>query len=88
MTARRVLTGPPGPTGPVGPAGPGAVRIVHVQEAAAFTWVIDHNLGYEPASVSVRDSGGSEVIGEVVHDSNNRVRILFNSSFGGKAVII
>jgi hypothetical protein len=58
----------------------------HNQIASSPTWTITHNLGFFPA-VSVVDSGGNHVIGDVTYVSQNVVTVSFNSSFGGKAYL-
>lgn len=57
-----------------------------VQNEALDTWVIVHNLNKYP-SVSVIDSSGSEVIGEVSYDSVNQITITFKGAFKGKATL-
>ena len=59
---------------------------VHEQNEAAAAWVIEHNLGRYP-SVVVIDSAGSEVYGDVRHDSENQLTLLFTAPFGGKATL-
>lgn len=64
-----------------------AVRYYHSQVAASATWVIDHNLDAYPGGVSVVDSAGSTVYGDVVYNSLNRLTISFAVSFSGEAYI-
>lgn len=75
--------GEPGPPGPPGPALP---PYEHSQSSPAATWTVTHNLGFRPL-VGVLDSGGSQVFGEVIHDSANQLRILFSTAFSGKAYL-
>ena len=56
------------------------------QNEALDTWIIVHNLNKYPA-VSVIDSSGSEVIGEVTYDSINQITITFKGAFKGKATL-
>lgn len=72
------------PTGSVGPDSPFAY--VHTQGIAASTWVITHNLGFYP-NVTVIDSSGSEVEGDIVYTSSNVVTITFSAAFGGVAYL-
>lgn len=58
----------------------------HNQITSSATWTITHNLGFFPA-VSVVDSGGNYVIGDVNYVSQNVVTVSFNASFGGKAYL-
>lgn len=56
------------------------------QSVASDTWNVTHNLGKYP-SVSVVDSGGNLVDGEVKYVTNNRISITFTSPFSGKAYL-
>lgn len=58
----------------------------HNQITSSSTWTITHNLGFFPA-VSVVDSGGNYVVGDVNYVSQNVVTVSFSSSFGGKAYL-
>jgi hypothetical protein len=69
-----------------GPAGPAGAGYVHTQEAAAATWTITHNLGRHP-SVTVVDSGGSVVIGDVAYVTANQVTVSFSAAFSGTAYL-
>jgi len=65
---------------------PVGASYTHNQITSSTTWTITHNLGFFPA-VSVVDSGGNHVIGDVTYVSQNVVTVSFNSSFGGKAYL-
>lgn len=54
------------------------------QGVASSVWNITHNLGKFP-SVTVVDSSGREVIGDVQHLTINTLTINFSSGFAGKA---
>ncbi len=56
----------------------------HVQSASSATWSVTHNLGKKP-SVTVVDSAGTKVIGEVEYVDDNNVTLKFKSTFSGKA---
>lgn len=58
----------------------------HTQNLPDTIWAINHNLGKYP-SVTVADSSGSEVEGEVVHIDSNTVVITFSAAFSGKAYL-
>lgn len=64
----------------------GDKNFVFEQKQALATWVIVHNLNKYP-TVSVIDSSGSEVIGEVSYDNINQVTITFKGAFKGKATL-
>ena len=59
-------------------------NFVYVQATSSDIWEIAHNLNKYPA-VTVVDSGGSVVIGEIVYIDKNNIRITFTSAFSGKA---
>ena len=90
------VIGPAGPAGPAGPTGAtgatgatgtGGGTYVHTQSSASATWTVVHNLGYFPGGVSVVDSAGSKVYGNVTHTSANQLVINFTAGFGGKVYI-
>lgn len=58
----------------------------HTQASASATWTITHNLNCFP-SVTVVDSAGSVVVGDIVYISANVVSITFVAAFGGKAYL-
>ena len=58
----------------------------HIQIASADTWEIEHNLGKFP-SVTVIDSAGSVVVGDVFYVDENNIRVKFSSGFSGKALL-
>ena len=57
---------------------------VYNQVTSSYVWEIEHNLDKYP-SVTVVDSGGSVVVGEIVYIDKNNIRITFASAFSGKA---
>lgn len=59
---------------------------VHNQIAANNVWEINHNLGKFP-SVSIVDSAGTVVIGDVSHIDINNLTISFASGFAGTAYL-
>ena len=61
-------------------------RYIHSQGFPSAEWVVIHNLGWKP-SVTVIDSVGSEVYGDVKHDSTTQLRIGFTYSFSGSAYL-
>lgn len=58
----------------------------HSQTIASDTWVITHNLNKFP-SVTVIDSAGNEVIGEVIYNDTNNVTLKFSGEFKGTATL-
>lgn len=71
----------------VGPQGPGAtLAYVHTQGVASATWVVTHNLGWNP-NVTVQDSAGTTVEGDTVYNSVNQLTINFVAAFAGTAYL-
>lgn len=58
----------------------------YTQSTPTDIWVIRHGLNKHP-SVSITDSSGNEVIGEVEYIDMNVVKITFASAFSGKAYL-
>lgn len=58
----------------------------HVQSVASDEWIIKHNLGKYPA-VSIIDSAGTQVQGEIKYSSLDEVIIKFSAAFSGKATL-
>lgn len=58
----------------------------HTQSVAASTWTIQHNLNKYPA-VTVIDSAGSCVVGEVKYIDANALTVIFSGAFSGKAFL-
>ena len=56
----------------------------HVQGSPSSVWNVSHNLNKRPA-VTVADSGGTEVEGDVLYVNDNQVQLLFNAAFSGEA---
>ena len=56
------------------------------QAVSSNIWKINHNLGRYP-SVTVVDSAGTEVIGDVQYIDTNNIIIEFTSEFSGKAYL-
>jgi hypothetical protein len=56
----------------------------HVQNSAATTWSVTHNLN-RPVSVTVIDSAGTEIEGEVLHIDDDHIEVKFSAPFSGSA---
>lgn len=59
---------------------------VFVQELPAYTWTIDHNLGYLP-NVFIQDSTGRDIDGIVDNISSTQLIISFTSAVAGTAYL-
>jgi hypothetical protein len=64
----------------------GDKNFTHIQSTTSAVWTITHNLGKRP-SISIVDSAGSNVVGEVNYTSNNDLTITFSSAFKGTAYL-
>ena len=84
------LAGAQGPQGAVGPPGADGVgsdrHHTHTQAIPSATWVVTHNMG-KYLFVSVVDSSGGEVEGEVSHASTNQLVVVFSAGFSGYAYL-
>ena len=58
----------------------------HTQGVSSAVWNITHNLGWQP-NVTVQDSGGSVVEGEISYTSTNALTVTFSGAFSGKAYL-
>lgn len=61
-------------------------NFVHTQGLASDVWEITHDLNKYP-SVTIIDSGGTEVIGNINYIDTSTVSITFSSEFSGKAIL-
>lgn len=58
----------------------------HIQGEASDVWMIEHNMGRYP-SVTVVDSAGSAVFGDVTYTNENQLTVTFSVAFSGKAYL-
>ena len=61
-------------------------RYVHTQAIVSSTWNITHALGGRP-QVTIVDSAGTVVYGEIQYLSNTEIRVLFSAAFSGYAYL-
>ena len=59
---------------------------IYYQNTPSDTWTISHNLTFHP-NVTVVDSGGSGVEGEISYPSPTTVLLTFRSGFSGRAYL-
>ena len=64
----------------------GVRTVVHDQIVAKSYWIIKHDLDRHP-SVTVVDTGGNVVVGDVHYIDSNHIIIKFTSDFSGKAFL-
>lgn len=72
-----------------GGVGSGDKTFYFVQAVPSTTWTIEHNLGKRP-SVTVVDSAGTAVVGQVTYDTDdplNKVTVTFSAEFSGTATL-
>lgn len=87
------VAGGVGPAGPTGPKGPPGVdggdqpTIVHDQMVASNHWVINHTWPGGYPTVTVVDTSGNVLYGDVRYISSTRVDIFFSASVSGKAFL-
>jgi len=62
------------------------VYYIFNQTSASTTWNVTHNLARRP-SVTVVDSAGTVVVGEVTYNSDNALTIQFSAGFSGQAYL-
>jgi hypothetical protein len=58
----------------------------HTQSVASATWVINHYLGWYP-NLTVQDSSGSVVEGEIAYTNSNTLTVTFTGAFSGDAYL-
>lgn len=58
----------------------------HRQNTTSNTWIINHNLGFYP-NVTVVDSGGTIVEGEIAYTTRNSLTTTFSAAFSGHAYL-
>jgi len=62
------------------------VAYTHTQGSASSSWVISHGLAFFP-NVTVQDSAGNIVEGEIAYTNANSLTVSFSSAFSGKAYL-
>jgi hypothetical protein len=87
---RQIVVSAPGPQGPGGVDGIQADEIIglvsyrHTQNTPLTTWTVNHNLNFYP-NVTVFNSAGSQVEGNVSHINETSLTITFSTNVSGKA---
>lgn len=72
----------------IGEKGDTGGQYKHDQSSASNTWTVNHNLGYKPGGIVVKDSAGSLWLpGGIEYVDNNSLILTFSGSFGGTAYI-
>jgi len=78
--------GDPGEPGEPGLAGQAAQAFVFNQMTPLSVWTIQHNLANYPG-VTVVDSSGAVVVGDIEYIDSNNITITFGAAFGGIAYL-
>lgn len=68
------------------PGSSASLCYTHIQGEASDVWMIEHNMGRYP-SVTVVDSAGSAVFGDVTYANENQLTVTFSVAFSGKAYL-
>ena len=62
------------------------VSYTHTQGVASATWTINHNLHFHP-NVTVQDSAGNIVEGEIAYNTLDSLVVTFSTAFSGEAYL-
>lgn len=81
-----MAVGPQGPPGPKGDTGAPSFTYEHEQVVPQSVWSVGHGLGGFP-NVTVVDSTGRVVIGDVEYIDDNSLQLIFSAAFSGKAYV-
>lgn len=85
-------SGIPGQTGPQGPQGIQGLKgdiggvYTHNQSAVSTSWIVNHNLGFNP-SVAIVDSGGTSIEADIWYNNTNSLEIILSVGISGKAYL-
>lgn len=74
------------PLNPIVSATSSNTSYVHDQAQPSSIWTINHPLNKKP-SVTITDTAGTVVEGNVIINDNNQIVIEFNFPFSGKAIL-
>lgn len=61
-------------------------RHIYTQSSPSTLWTITHSLGGRP-SVTIVDSAGTVVVGEVTYNSDTEISVSFTAPFSGYAYL-
>lgn len=86
VPGQRGPAGPTGATGATGPQGPSGQSFTYTPADARTTWIIAHNLGFNP-NVTVSDSVGTEYFGQISYTNSNSLTLTFSQAVYGTAYL-
>lgn len=72
--------------GASGPAGPAGSTLTYQQQTPVTTFTVIHSLGFQP-HVTLIDTSGSEVMGDVFYPAANQVTVTTTTLFSGTALL-
>lgn len=68
---------------------PGVGAEVHEESFTnANPWVVNHNFGRKPTSVQLLNVGGTELLADIVHTSDNQIQVVFVQPHTGLARVM
>jgi hypothetical protein len=87
-TPQILISAPPAPQlvlSEVGMRGPSGVGATLFEESFTDSneWIVNHNFGRKPTAVQVLSTGGVEILADIVHISDNQLRVFFVLPFSG-----
>jgi hypothetical protein len=65
---------------------PARVSYQHTQGVSSASWIINHNLHFYP-NVTVQDSAGNIVEGEISYTNSDSLTVSFQTAFSGEAYL-
>lgn len=71
----------------VTPVTGGASAYTHVQSTPAAEWTVNHALGFYPGGVTVIDSAGTTVEGDIAYIDPSTLTLTFAAAFAGTAYL-
>lgn len=74
------------PGGSGGGGGGAAQSYTHTQSSPSATWIVNHNLSYNPA-VSIVSSTGDIVHGDITYSGIQQITISFSAPFSGSVYL-
>jgi copper chaperone CopZ len=75
--------GPPGSTGPPGTPGGGSATVTFEQQVASDHWIVTHTWPGGFPSVTIVDTSGNTVEGDVIYTSATQIDLFFTVPFSG-----
>lgn len=77
--AQQGIAGPPGIDG--------VAQVFEAVFSSSSIWIVNHNLGHQPIA-SVLNTGGMEILGDIIHTNVNQFIVYFAVPTAGKVKFI